>query len=94
MSEAELIDLEEIVRDYAGGFLDSHQKKDADLKNPIIDWSRMFVTYGKLIYNNDRKLTNFMSTWDHGPLVRYVLNIWSSVETFFVLHANYYTLSA
>ncbi|KAK3801853.1 hypothetical protein RRG08_048440 [Elysia crispata] len=50
MSEAELIDLEEIVRDYAGGFLDSHQKKDADLKNPIIDWSRMFVTYGDATY--------------------------------------------
>ncbi|GFR91825.1 hypothetical protein ElyMa_002602200 [Elysia marginata] len=51
MSEAELIDLEEIVKDYASGFLDSHQKKDADLKNPIIDWSRMFVTHGKAEYN-------------------------------------------
>lgn len=51
MAEAELIDLEEIVKDYASGFLDSHQKKDADLKNPIIDWSRMFVTNGETTYN-------------------------------------------
>ncbi|GFN94125.1 Lin-24 (twenty-four) like [Plakobranchus ocellatus] len=50
MSESELIDLEEIVRDYASSFLDSDQKKHADLKNPIINWDRMFVTHGEAKY--------------------------------------------
>lgn len=43
----ELVDLERLILDSAETFLDSAQKKEADLKNPIINWDRMHVFYGK-----------------------------------------------
>jgi hypothetical protein len=46
----ELLDLDQIVRDYAEDFLEGNQKKHADLKNPVINWERMHVIYGETKY--------------------------------------------
>ncbi|KAK6989426.1 Lin-24 (twenty-four) like [Biomphalaria glabrata] len=46
----DLVDLEQIVKEYAEDFLDSDQKKHADLANPIICWDRMHVIYGETKY--------------------------------------------
>ena len=50
----ELVDLEEIVKEYSLKFLDSDQKKQADLKNPIINWDFMTTTYGETIYRDQK----------------------------------------
>ncbi|CAL1544331.1 unnamed protein product [Lymnaea stagnalis] len=46
----DLIDLEQLVKDYAESFLDGDHKRHADLKNPIISWDRMYVIYGETKY--------------------------------------------
>lgn len=44
----EVLDLEQLVKDYAEEFLDGEQKKHADVKNPVIVWDRMIVLYGNI----------------------------------------------
>ncbi|CAG5131612.1 unnamed protein product, partial [Candidula unifasciata] len=46
----EVLDIEQLVKDYAEDFLDGEQKKHADIKNPIINWDRMHVLYGETKY--------------------------------------------
>uniref|UniRef100_A0A0B7A713 Uncharacterized protein n=1 Tax=Arion vulgaris TaxID=1028688 RepID=A0A0B7A713_9EUPU len=46
----ELLDLEQIVKDYAEDFMGSDQKRHADLENPVIDWDKMHVLYGETKY--------------------------------------------
>ena len=47
MAATELVDLEEIVKEHSLKFLDSEQKKQADVKNPVINWDFMIVSYGE-----------------------------------------------
>ncbi|KAH9489311.1 hypothetical protein Btru_057070 [Bulinus truncatus] len=49
----EIVDLEQLVKDYSEKFLDSDQKKHADVNNPVIDWSKMTVTYGATRYTHE-----------------------------------------
>lgn len=46
----EVIDLEELVKDYTQSFLDSDQRKHADLTAPVINWDFMHVLYGPTKY--------------------------------------------
>lgn len=47
----EFIDLEELVKSYAEDFLDNDQKKQSDIKKPVIDWNKMHVIYGENMFS-------------------------------------------
>ncbi|XP_005104905.1 uncharacterized protein LOC101857969 [Aplysia californica] len=51
---SDLLDLEQLVKDFAEDFLDSDQKKHADLKTPEINWDHMNVHYGETTYDKSR----------------------------------------
>lgn len=48
----ELTDLRTLVVAEAETFLDSKQKKDADLKNPDVNWDYMHITYEPTVYKS------------------------------------------